>query len=162
MRHARATDLPAIVAIYNAAIPSRQATADTEPVSIESKTAWFEAHAPECYPLLVHEIEGQVVAWVGLQSFHGRPAYKHTAEISFYIDPGQQGKGLGHLLLNAAIEAARKIDLKTLIAYVFSHNTPSLTLLARHGFEEWGKLPNVTEMDRQEYSVSILGKRIAP
>jgi len=32
IRDARAHDLPAIVAIYNAAIPGRMATADTDPV----------------------------------------------------------------------------------------------------------------------------------
>ena len=36
IRDAREADLPAIVAIYNATIPERMATADTEPVSVES------------------------------------------------------------------------------------------------------------------------------
>ncbi|MGH8807340.1 MAG: GNAT family N-acetyltransferase, partial [Noviherbaspirillum sp.] len=33
-RLARFDDLPGIVAIYNSTIPSRQVTADTEPVSV--------------------------------------------------------------------------------------------------------------------------------
>lgn len=41
IRHATETDLPAIVAIYNAAIPSCMATADLEPVSVESRLPWF-------------------------------------------------------------------------------------------------------------------------
>ena len=45
LRAARDADLPAIVAIYNAAIPGRQATADTEPVTVKSREAWF-ATAP--------------------------------------------------------------------------------------------------------------------
>lgn len=161
MRHATEDDLPAIVQIYNASIPSRQATADIEPVSPESKQEWFRNHSPDHYPLLVHEIGGQVVAWVGLQPFHNRPAYKHTAEISLYVAPDHQGRGLGRQLMQEGIKAAVQVGRKTLMAYVFSHNEVSLALLKGFGFEEWGTLPDVTEMDEQEYSVTILGKRIA-
>jgi len=51
---------------------------------------------------------------------------------------------------------------KTLVGFVFSHNEPSIRLLRSFGFEEWGKLPNVAEMDGEEYSLSIFGKRINP
>jgi phosphinothricin acetyltransferase len=53
IRDASEADLPAIVAIYNAAIPGRMATADTEPVSVESRRAWFAEHAPDSRPLWV-------------------------------------------------------------------------------------------------------------
>jgi phosphinothricin acetyltransferase len=41
IRHAQKADLPAIVAIYNAAIPGHLATADTEPVTVDSREDWF-------------------------------------------------------------------------------------------------------------------------
>ena len=37
IRDAARDDLPAIVAIYNASIPGRLATADTEPVTVASR-----------------------------------------------------------------------------------------------------------------------------
>lgn len=46
-RTAKREDLKQIVEIYNSTIPSRQVTADTDPVSIESRIAWFEEHSPE-------------------------------------------------------------------------------------------------------------------
>lgn len=46
IRHACYADLPAIVAIYNASIPGRQATADTEPVTVAAREAWFHDHNP--------------------------------------------------------------------------------------------------------------------
>lgn len=161
MRHATEHDLPAIVEIYNASIPSRLATADLEPVSVESRKEWFLSHSPDSYPLLVHENDGRIVAWVGLQSFHNRPAYKYTAEISVYVAPEHQGRGLGRLCMQEGMKAACEVGIKTLVAYVFSHNIPSLALLKSFSFEEWGKLPDVTEMDDHEYSVTILGKRIS-
>ena len=39
IRHAERDDLPRIVEIYNATIPSREVTADTEPISVENRIA---------------------------------------------------------------------------------------------------------------------------
>ncbi len=161
MRYATEKDLPAIIEIYNASIPSRRATADLESVSIESKQEWFKSHSPNDYPLLVHEIDGQVVAWVGFQPFYKRPAHRRTAEISFYIAEAHQGKGLGRKLIEEAEQvAAHAGTIKSVVAYVYSHNLPSIKILTRCGFREWGHLPDVSEMDGGEYSVTILGKRI--
>ncbi len=45
-RDAVETDLARIVEIYNSTIPSRMVTADTEPVSVESRLEWFYKHNP--------------------------------------------------------------------------------------------------------------------
>lgn len=37
-------DLPDIVDIYNSTIAGRMVTADLEPVTVESRIPWFEAH----------------------------------------------------------------------------------------------------------------------
>ena len=64
VRDATLDDLPAIVAIYNAAIPGRIATADTDPVTVESRKEWFDKHEPGRRPLWVAEMDGEVVAWI--------------------------------------------------------------------------------------------------
>jgi phosphinothricin acetyltransferase len=68
IRHALESDLPAIVAIYNAAVPSRMATADLEPVSVESRLAWFQGRVPSQRPLWVVETEGVIAGWLSFQS----------------------------------------------------------------------------------------------
>ncbi|NIC06545.1 GNAT family N-acetyltransferase [Billgrantia bachuensis] len=161
LRHATEQDLPRIVEIYNAAIPSRRSTADTEQVTPESRLEWFRKHQPERRPLLVYEREEGVVAWMSFEDFYGRPAYRHTAELSIYIDPRYQGKLLGKKLLHAAEEMAPKLGLHSLVGYVFAHNTPSIRLLKALGFQEWGRLPDIAEMDGKEYSLCIMGKRLA-
>jgi phosphinothricin acetyltransferase len=40
IRHATKTDLPTIVEVYNAVVPSRMAIADLEAVSMDSRMAW--------------------------------------------------------------------------------------------------------------------------
>jgi phosphinothricin acetyltransferase len=156
MRRATESDLTGIVAIYNSTIPTRQSTADTGEVSVESKRGWFRKHTPDKRPILVHEIEGGV----SFEPFYGRLAYDHTAEISIYVASEYREKGLGHQLLQEAIEMTPSLGIKTLIGYIFAHNEPSLRLFRSFGFEEWGKLPDVAVMDGKEYSLSIVGKRI--
>jgi L-amino acid N-acyltransferase YncA len=160
IRHARDADLPAIIAIYNAAIPGRLATADTEPVSLESRRPWFREHTAERRPLWVAEVDGQVRGWLGLQSFYGRPAYARTAEVSVYVSPDGRRGGIGRALLEHAIERAPDLGLTTLLGFIFGHNAPSLELFRRVGFAQWGELPRVAVLDGVERDLVILGRRL--
>ncbi|PLZ03725.1 N-acetyltransferase [Burkholderia sp. WAC0059] len=160
-RDATLDDLPAIVEIYNATVPSRQVTADLEPVSVESRLPWFRAHGPDTRPLWVVEEAGRVVAWLSFSDFYGRPAYRHTAEVSIYLAEAARGKGLGRQLLAAALEAAPRLRIDTVLGFVFGHNEPSLRLFRRFGFEPWGTLPRVAVLDGVERDLVILGKRMA-
>lgn len=160
LRHATQDDLPRIVEIYNSSIPGRMATADTDCVTVADRQEWFSRHAAGKRPLLVHELNGEIIGWISFEPFYGRPAYRHTAEVSIYIADEYRGRGLGGLLLTAAIQIAAELNFRTLVGYVFAHNEPSIRLLRRFGFSEWGRLPDVAEMDGREYSLCILGRRL--
>ena len=82
-------DLPNFVDIYNQIIPSRLATADLEPVSVESRKSWFHSFTPT-HPIWVIKNENNIIGWVALEPFYGRLAYERTAEISIYIDKNVQ------------------------------------------------------------------------
>jgi L-amino acid N-acyltransferase YncA len=161
VRDARERDLPRIVAIYNEAIPGRRATADTEPVSVVSRQAWFDEHTPERRPLWVAEREAVILGWLSLQSFYGRPAYAATAEVSVYVSDGARRGGVGRLLLRRAVERGPGLGLATLVAFVFGHNEPSLRLFEGEGFARWGHLPRVARLDGIERDLLILGRRLA-
>jgi len=161
MRHATEDDLPRIVEIYNSTIHTRLATADTEEVSVLSKREWLRSHTPDKRPIYVHEINGEIAAWISFESFYGRPAYNYTAEISIYIASEHRRKNLGRQLLQESIKIAPTFGIKTMLGYIFSHNEPSLRLFKSFGFEEWGRLPDIAEMDGKKYSLSIVGKRIS-
>jgi len=160
IRNATETDLPAIVAIYNSAVPSRMATADLEPVSVDSRFFWFYEHMPSYRPIWVMEIDGVLVGWLSFQSFYGRPAYQSTAEISIYVAPTHHRRGVGRQLLSQAICEGPSFGLKTLVSFIFGHNQPSLQLFERLGFQRWGYLPQVAELDGVERDLVILGYRV--
>eukprot|EP01136_Pigoraptor_vietnamica_P027628 Opistho-1_new@84133 len=74
-RNASLEDLDKIVEIYNSTVHSRMVTADTEPVTIESRLHWFHEHNPKTRPLWVVEDENSdIVGWVSFQSFYGQPS----------------------------------------------------------------------------------------
>ncbi|AMP00445.1 putative phosphinothricin acetyltransferase YwnH [Collimonas arenae] len=160
-RLANQQDLPAIVAIYNSTVASREVTADTEPVSVESRQAWFDHHNPERRPLWVVEQDGAILGWLSYSDFYGRPAYAGTAELSIYLHEDARGKGLGRYLLGQAIDHAPAIGVHTLLGFVFGHNQPSLKLFDAFGFERWANMPRVATLDGIERDLVILGKRVA-
>jgi phosphinothricin acetyltransferase len=163
-RNARQADLAAIVAIYNSTVASREVTADLEPVTVASRGRWFDEHDPASRPLWVIEDEAgqQILGWLSFSNFYGRPAYRHTAEISIYLAPEARGRGLGTFLLARAIEHAPQIQVRTLLGFIFGHNRASLALFKRHGFENWAHLPAVAELEGVERDLVILGRRILP
>lgn len=161
LRLATPADLPGIVEIYNSTVPSRMVTADTEPVSVASRQAWFDAHQPERRPLWVCEdAEGRMAGWLSYSDFYGRPAYGATAELSIYLHADRRGQGLGRYLLEQAIAHAPKVGVTTLLGFIFGHNTPSLALFERHGFARWGDLPRVAVLDGVERDLVIVGRRL--
>jgi phosphinothricin acetyltransferase len=154
--------LPAIVAIYNASIPGRMATADTEAVTLGARQAWFREFTPETRPLWVLDPAGagEIKGWLALRSFYGRPAYKATVEVGVYIDPAAQRRGLGKALLTHALAAAAGLGVRTMLGFIFAHNTPSLALFGQAGFVPWGRLPGVAELDGIERDLVIVGRRL--
>jgi len=161
VRHATEADLAAIVAIYNAAIPGRSATADTEPVTVESRREWLAKHDPKRRPLWVAEVDGHVIAWVGLSSFYeGRPAYDATAEVSMYVASGHQNRKLGSELLEFVIGQCPRLGVTTLLAMYFDHNEPSRRLCARLGFEQCGHLREIAILDGMRRGLIIAALRI--
>jgi phosphinothricin acetyltransferase len=160
IRDAIASDLPAIVEIYNAAIPGRMATADTESVSVDARREWFLRHDAARRPLWALEREDRLIAWLSFESFYGRPAYASTTELSVYVATGFQRVGAGSTLLKHAIERAPGLGIETLLAFIFGHNGPSLALFRHHGFEQWAHLPGVAVLDGVKRDLLILGRRV--
>jgi L-amino acid N-acyltransferase YncA len=164
-RLARFEDLPAIVEIYNSTVAGRQVTADTEPIEVQSRHAWFHEHTPDRRPLWVLEQDGneggKILGWLSYSNFYGRPAYSGTAELSIYLHEDARGKGLGRYFLEQAIAFAPMIGVHTLLGFIFGHNEPSLILFEKFGFERWATMPRVANLDGTERDLIIVGKRIA-
>jgi len=111
--------------------------------------------------LWVAERDGQIGGWLSFQSFYGRPAYQATAELSVYVMPSRQRSGIARELLAEAIRRAPSMGLRTLLGFIFGHNDPSLKLFESFGFQRWGHLPRVAELDGIERDLIIVGLRLS-
>jgi L-amino acid N-acyltransferase YncA len=160
LRDATEADLPAIVEIYNATIPGRMVTADTMPVTVESRRPWFRNHNSRTRPLWVVSEGGHICAWLSFNSFYGRPAYNPTVEVSLYVAESHRRRGIGRGLLERAIAGAPACEVRSLLGFIWAHNEPSLRLFEAFGFERWGHLPRVAELDGIERDLVIVGRRV--
>ena len=161
IRLAQIDDLPAIVEIYNQAIPSKKSTGDTQPLRVEDRRIWFEEHRPEKHPVFVAEMEGQVVGWCSLSAYRpGRAAFRFTAEISYYIALDYHRRGIATALVEHALEACPTLQIKHLFAIILEGNQASLKLLEKMGFEQWGYLPRVADFDGKEVGHLYYGRHL--
>lgn len=163
IRDAVEADLPAIVEIYNQSIAGGWSTADTRPITVAERVEWFRKHDPWRRPLWVAELDGQIIAWVGLSSFYaGRPAYDATAEISLYVATAYHGRGLGAFLKKRMIDRCPELGVTTLLSMHFDHNEATRKLNERLGFQQMGHLTEIAIVDGVKRGLIISGVRIAP
>ena len=142
IRQATLPDLGAITEIYNEAILKTAATFDTETKTVEEQKNWFAEHGPK-YPMIVAEEDSRVVGWASLSMWSDRCAYSDTAEISFYVKEGHQGKGIGRKLLEAIIQEGQKTGIHTVMARITEGNEASIHLCESVGFEHIGVMKEV-------------------
>ncbi|WEV38801.1 GNAT family N-acetyltransferase [Lactobacillus sp. ESL0680] len=155
---AKQEDLPAIVAIYNQNVASKSVTADLQPVSVSQRQEWFNDHN-EKRPLWIIEVNNQLAGWLSLESFYGRAAYHATVEISIYLDRKFQHQGLGTKALEYVTAQTKRLEINTILAYIFGANKASQALFKAAGYQVYGHLPKVADMDGQLIDLDILGKK---
>ena len=165
IRLAQPADLPEIVDIYNQSIPAKASTADLEPVSIEDRQAWFNEHLTQpnrpIYVLINQaSTTEEIMAWGSFSDVKSRSAYDISSEISIYVGNQYQGLGLGSFFLKWMMAEAPKLGIQNVLALIFGHNQPSLALFKKYGFEHWGTLPKVCDMQDFTADIVILGKSL--
>lgn len=142
VRPATDQDLSSVIGIENHAIETGFAHFGTEPVSLESAIASFEA-ARGVYPWLVKEFDGEVVGFARASIWKPRQAYQWTTEVGVYIDPSQQGKGFGKELYRVLFSELEERGFQTIVAGIALPNEPSIRLHEAFGMTHIGTFPNM-------------------
>lgn len=139
LRPARPADAPAITAIYAHHVAHGTATFDTEPPAVAAMAARIAAVTGAGWPWLVAERQGELLGYAYAAQLRDRPAYRHTAEDSIYIAPGEIGRGIGRALLAELLAAARAADFRQMIAVIGDAAPASVALHRSLGFREVGR-----------------------
>lgn len=172
VQRASKEDLADVLAIYNQSIPGKQATANLALVTLDERVAWFDEHinsltrpiyVVKALPKSGIDIENTtvpIVAWGSFSDLYARTAYHISTEISIYLNQDYQGQGLGSLLTRWMLMQAPSLGIRNIIALIFAHNQPSLGMFRKLGFEQWGYMPEVCDMDGFIADVVMLGKAV--
>jgi L-amino acid N-acyltransferase YncA len=125
---------PEVHAIYQAGIDTGHATFESSPPS--TWESWQQLHINE---LSLVALDGNiVVGWASLASASDRCVYAGVAEVSVYVAPEAQGRGVGRQLLETLIERSEAKNIWTLQAGIFPENLASVALHQALGFEKLG------------------------
>jgi L-amino acid N-acyltransferase YncA/predicted O-methyltransferase YrrM len=135
-------DLPEVLATLNHAIRHTDATLDHEEKTLDDLRAWFTAHQGR-YPALAAEQQGRFAGYGTLSPFSSRKGYLASAEISIYLSPDAQGRGVGSALCVRLTELAEQAGMSTVIAFISAGNEPSRRMVLRCGYRHEGVLRQV-------------------
>ena len=81
---------------------------------------------------------GPVIGWGSLNVFNARPAYRHVADFSVYVERAWRGKGVGHRPLERLIELAREVGYHTMVLSTFPTSAGGVRLYERLDFSRVG------------------------
>ena len=158
IRSAYLKDLTSIVDIYNQAIRSKSATGDMDEFKIKDRIKWFKKFDPNNFPIYVAELNKKIIGYATLSPYRpGRKAMNKIAEISFYIDYSYHNLGIGYSLISHVISDCERIGKEALLAILLDINKPSIKLLKKFNFEEWGHLPQIINIDNIKCGHLIYG-----
>jgi L-amino acid N-acyltransferase YncA len=145
---------PSVKSIYQAGIATGNATFETAAPTWEQ---WDATHSKA--DRLVAIEEGAVLGWAALTPVSGRCVYSGVGEVSVYVSPAAQGKGVGKALLQALITASEQHDYWTLQAGIFPENKASVRLHEKAGFKTVGIRERIGKMNNVWRDVVLLERR---
>ena len=97
IRDAEEQDTATLLEIYAPYVTETAVSFEYESPSVEEFHARIETVQRE-YPYLVAEKDGLIIGYAYASPFHPRPAYKHCAVATIYLDRNYRRQGIGREL----------------------------------------------------------------
>ena len=138
IRAYKTEDTQAILDIINYNILHSTALYDYNIRNYEQQKAILEDKINKGFPVIVAELNRELVGFGMYSEFRFREAYKFTVEHSVYVSENHIGKGIGKLLLTELIQLAKAQGLHTMIGVIDSENRGSIAFHEQFGFKNVG------------------------
>ena len=131
-------DIAAVTRIYGHYVRETVITFETaEPDEAEMQSR-FATIAGKGHPLLIGEVDGEVIGYAYASTYRPREAYRFTCEDSIYLAPSAVGHGIGSTMLGRLIEDSSKAGLKQMLAVITAERANSIRLHEKRGFRMIG------------------------
>jgi phosphinothricin acetyltransferase len=138
VRPATEDDLADIREIINHYIENTVINFRTEPQSLDEwRDNWIRLHLR--FPWLV-AVDDRVVGVAYAAPWNDRAAYQWTAEVTVYVDPSRQRRGVADALYTELLDRMRRKGFHSVVAVIALPNEPSVALHEGHGFTRVGRL----------------------
>jgi phosphinothricin acetyltransferase len=138
-----------------------------------SFAAYFEERLPESFFARILEVtkgypakairdggSGKIVGFCFLRAYHPLPAFRRTAEITYFIAKDAVGKGTGKEALKLLEKEAKDMGIEHILASISSFNDQSLGFHKRNGFTERGRFTDIGRKWGKSFSVVWMQKDI--
>ena len=142
IRFAAETDARQILDIYEP-IVTDTAISFEEVAPSRSEMAGRIRNTLERYPWLACEEGGRVLGYAYASPFQSRAAYQWAVEVTAYVRPEAQGRGVASDMYSSLFEILRIQGFISAIAGIALPNDPSVALHERFGFKPVGVLQDV-------------------
>jgi len=139
----READLPAALAIYNDVIATTTAVYSEAPVTTDYWVRWFAERRSRGFPVLASYKDGELIGFGSFGEFRPWPCYEMTVEHSVHVRADRRRHGAGTKLVRSLMDRAAEAGKQVMIAGIDAENQSSMTLHAKLGFAEVGRLPAV-------------------
>jgi phosphinothricin acetyltransferase len=161
IRRATRSDLPAITEIYNHYVETTPITFDVKRYSVQDREPWFAQFADRGrHQLFVAERAGRVVGYAGSMPFRPKAAYETTIEVTIYLEPDEQSRGLGPRMYEKLFAALQSEDVHRALAGVTLPNEASVRMHARFGFALAGTFREVGRKFGRYWDVAWYEKQL--
>jgi L-amino acid N-acyltransferase YncA len=142
IRPAVNTDAENLCAIYNHFVKNSVVTFEEEAVSAQDMAQRI-TEVTSAYPWLVFEADGQISGYAYASRWRKRVAYRNTAEVTVYVAPDLQAKGVGTKLYQALIEKLRKQQFHCALGGIALPNQASIAVHEKLGFQKVAEFSEV-------------------
>lgn len=164
IRMATKDDIPAILEIYTPYILNTAYTFEYTVPTLAAFTARFEAITAQ-FPWLVWEENGKVLGYAYGSAPFERAAYQWCGEVSIYLAPEIQGRGIGRKLYTVLEEIMWQQGYRVIFSLITSENEASIRFHERMGYTfsfeckncglKFGRWLGVIWMEKRKDSVEI-------
>ena len=131
-------DTQAILDIINYNIINSTALYDYNIRTFEQQKSILDDKLSKGFPVIIAEIDEEVIGFGMYSEFRFREAYKFTVEHSVYVNQHFHGKGIGKILLQELIRIAKEQKLHTMVAVIDEENQSSIEFHEKFGFKVVG------------------------
>jgi L-amino acid N-acyltransferase YncA len=143
LRPATPDDLEKILAIVNHSILHTTANYNYEIQTLEIQTKWLTDKTAKNLPVIVADLEGEVIGFGSYGPFREKIGYQYTVEHSVYVVEEAIGKGIGSQLLKELIRLATVQGYHVMIGAIDADNAGSIAFHERFGFVISGTIREV-------------------